>query len=339
MYSGSIPAQYLFRGVSLLIAVTMALFSESTRGEQRRYYRSEWSLDEVPDFILDGIEYREFAFDHDGNGPSDRYNLIGSPEGLENYLRTRAPFSAYCSVAFYDRPEGREGIFRTELAFDIDAKDLAVRSCDCPPGEVCPVCLEDSKKLALSYMGCLNQDLALRDIHLIYSGRGYHIRVFDESISMISSSERRKILDYVSGGIVPKNLFIEHGYSAIFRERARWMLERMNEDTLASLPDTVSRRAMKNREAIIAALLEEDRVTLNKVMGEKRLGALLGYLATLAASLTDAKVTMDEKRIIRLPSSLHSKVSMKCTLVEDPEGFDPLRDAVPPFVRSRGGTR
>ena len=181
----------------------MALFGEATKGEQRRYYRSGWSLSEVPDFILQGIESREFAFDHDGNGPSDRYNLIGTPEELERYLHNRSPFSAYCSVAFYGRPEGREGIFRTELAFDIDAKDLPVRSCDCPPGEVCRVCLEDAKKLALEYMDCLGKDFALKDIHLIYSGRGYHIRVFDEEISMITSSDRRKILDYVSGGVVP----------------------------------------------------------------------------------------------------------------------------------------
>jgi DNA primase small subunit len=313
----------------------MALFGEATKGEQRRYYRSGWSLREVPDFILQGIESREFAFDHDGNGPSDRYNLITSPEGLERYLQNRAPFSAYCSVAFYGRPEGREGIFRTELAFDIDAKDLPVRSCDCPPGDVCSVCLGDAKELALDYMDCLRSDFALKEIHLIYSGRGYHIRVFDEDISMITSSDRRKILDYVSGGVVPKDLFIDHGYSAIFRQRAAWIMERMNKDTLASLPTTVSRRALGKREEILGALLEKDRVTLNTVMGERRLGALLGYLATLALSLTDAKVTMDEKRIIRLPSSLHSKVSMKCMLVNDPQGFDPLRDAVPDFVRER----
>jgi DNA primase small subunit len=313
----------------------MALFGESTSGEQRRYYRSEWSLKEVPDFILEGIESREFAFDHDGNGPSDRYNLIRDRGDLEGYLKNRSPFSAYCSVAFYSRPEGREGIFRTELAFDIDAKDLVVRSCDCPAGEVCSACLEDAKMLALSYMDCLGRDLALKDMYLVYSGRGYHIRVFDEEVSMISSSERRKILDYVSGGIVPKNLFIDHGYSAIFRERASWILERMSKETLSNLPTTVSRRALGKKDEIIRALLDQDRVTLNTVMGERRLGALLGYLATLAASLTDAKVTMDEKRIIRLPSSLHSKVSMRCMLVDDPENFDPLEDAVPDFVGER----
>ncbi len=314
----------------------MTLFGEASKAEQRTYYRSEWSLGEVPSFIIDGMESREFAFDHDGSGPSDRYNIIEDPGALQKYLSGRAPFSAYCSVAFYKQPERRGGIFRTELAFDIDAKDLPVRVCKCPAGEVCEACLKDAKQLALDYIDCLKGDLALKEIYLIYSGRGYHVRVMDEGVSMIPSSGRRKILDYVSGGIVPKNLFIHHGYSAIFRKRATWILERIRRESLSGLPGTVANRAIKNRQAILTALEEEDRVALNSLMGERRLGALLGYLATLATSLTDAKVTMDEKRIIRLPTSLHSKVSMKCMLVGEPESFDPLRDAVPDFARRRG---
>jgi DNA primase small subunit len=315
----------------------MALFGQATRSEQINYYRSEWSPGGLPSFITEDIEFREFAFDHEGNGPSDRYNVLQSTDELARYLSSRGPYSAYCSVAFYKVPERREGIFRTELAFDIDAKDLAVRTCECPPGEVCQICLGDAKQLVVDYMETLGGNLDLRDLHLIYSGRGYHIRVFDEGISMISSAARRRILDYVSGGVVPKNLFIDQGYSAIFRKRVVWILERLRRENLADLPSTVSNRAMKNREGIIKALGEGDRIALNDLMGERRLGALLGYLASLAASLTDARVTMDEKRIIRLPTSLHSKVSMKCMLVEDPAAFDPLRDAVPEFVRGRGG--
>jgi DNA primase small subunit len=313
----------------------MTLFGTASRAEQRRYYVSEWNAADLPRFITEGMESREFAFDHDGRGPSDRYNAFPHTGELGRYLNQAGPFSVYCSVAFYEAPRGRDGIFRTELAFDIDAKDLPVRRCECPPGEVCTDCLDDAKQLALDYMDCLRVDLALKQMHLIYSGRGYHIRTLDSAINMITSSDRRKILDYVSGGVVPKNLFIEHGYSSIFRKRATWILERVRKENLAPLPGGVSNRAIRQREEIIKALAEKDRVSLNGLMGEKRLGALLGFIATIATSLTDAKVTMDEKRIIRLPTSLHSKVSMKCMVVEDPENFDPLRDAVPDFARRR----
>ncbi|HEC88087.1 MAG TPA: DNA primase catalytic subunit PriS, partial [Thermoplasmata archaeon] len=49
------------------------------------------------------------------------------------------------------------------------------------------------------------------------------------------------------------------------------------------------------------------------------------------AGLADGKVTIDTKRILRLPSSLHSKVSMICKLVKNWESFDPLKEAVPKF--------
>jgi DNA primase small subunit len=51
--------------------------------------------------------------------------------------------------------------------------------------------------------------------------------------------------------------------------------------------------------------------------------------------MLDAKVTVDVKRILRLPSSLHSKVSLRCMMVKDPENFDPLSEAVPRFVSER----
>ncbi len=316
----------------------MALYGEASKEEQRSYYQSEWSIHDLPAFVTDGISSREFAFDHDGSGPNDRYNVIRSPDDLAKYLLVRAPYSAYCSVAFYRHPERREGMFRTELAFDIDAKDLPVRSCQCSPGNVCEVCLNDAKQLALDYIDALRGDLALREIYLVYSGRGYHIRALDPSISVIGSSGRRKILDYVSGGRVPGDLFMEGGYSALFRRRISWILRRARKENLSPLPSTVSNRAIKEKEQILNALSARDRIALNNLLGEKRLGALLGFLSTLAASLTDAKVTMDEKRIIRLPSSLHSKVSMKCMLVKDPNDFEPMRDAVPEFVHRRKGT-
>ncbi|MEE1335253.1 MAG: DNA primase catalytic subunit PriS, partial [Methanobrevibacter sp.] len=38
-----------------------------------------------------------------------------------------------------------------------------------------------------------------------------------------------------------------------------------------------------------------------------------------------------------LPSSLHSKVSMKCMEVKNRESFDPFDKAVPKFVYERKG--
>ncbi|MBM4241206.1 MAG: DNA primase catalytic subunit PriS, partial [Euryarchaeota archaeon] len=58
-------------------------------------------------------------------------------------------------------------------------------------------------------------------------------------------------------------------------------------------------------------------------------------IAALNMGLVDAKVTIDLKRILRLPTSLHSMVSMKCMEVKNIESFDPFREAVPKFVYER----
>ncbi|MDD4594775.1 MAG: DNA primase catalytic subunit PriS, partial [Methanobacteriaceae archaeon] len=70
-------------------------------------------------------------------------------------------------------------------------------------------------------------------------------------------------------------------------------------------------------------------------IGPRRYKDMERGLAKVNLSTIDAKVSIDLKRILRLPSSLHSKVSMKCVEVKNRENFDPLKEAVPKFVYER----
>ena len=85
------------------------MFGQSSIQERRRYYREEWSEKDIPDFIADGITKREFGFDHLGHGPNDRYKVFFGTRPLKRFLRTKAPFAAYISVAFYANPRNRGG--------------------------------------------------------------------------------------------------------------------------------------------------------------------------------------------------------------------------------------
>ncbi|MBS3815472.1 MAG: DNA primase catalytic subunit PriS, partial [Hadesarchaea archaeon] len=69
-----------------------------------------------------------------------------------------------------------------------------------------------------------------------------------------------------------------------------------------------------------------------KGMGSKSFKKFMNYLARLNSEFTDGKVTIDTKRILRLPSSLHSKVSRKCTLIKEIDSFS-FNEAVPNFIR------
>ena len=83
-------------------------------------------------------------------------------------------------------------------------------------------------------------------------------------------------------------------------------------------------------------MIEDDNWGLFKgKIGPQRYKKLINGVASLNMSLVDAKVSIDLKRILRLPSSLHSMVSMKCTEVSNIETFDPFKEAVPKFVYER----
>jgi len=311
-----------------------AMFREATPEERARFYNEEWQASDIPEFLKNSIRFREFGFDHRREGPNDRYNRFSSTVELEKYLKARAPYSAYSSVSYYERPERREGYIKAELVFDIDAKDLPVKGC-CGAGNVCEKCLKNAKEIVLSIKEVLEDNLGMRETHYIYSGRGYHIRVLDEDVMKLGDAERGYILDYISGSEVlkktaKKNFWLAgRGYAKIFRKRIITMLsEARKEDFLnMGIDEKTASRLIRKREDIIKEMSEN-------AAGQNYIN-LVEPLLKMNASLLDAKVTVDVKRILRLPSSLHSKVSMKCIEIKNLENFDPLKEAVPEFIKEK----
>ena len=315
----------------------MFQFKPATQEERKIYYTEEWSKKDLPDFIADSIQRREFGFDHDGSGPNDRYREMNSAEQLEIFLRNRYPYAAYSSISFYEKPHRREGWLKAELVFDIDAKDLPVRRCDCEAGKVCEVCLQDAKEFLFLISDALREELNLKNIRYIYSGRGYHIRIFDEDIMKIGGAERGYILDYVSGSVIPPaaQLGFKMGYPKLFRERVLKFLQLSNEEKLSKHLKGRAKKLMKERRKLANEIEEGNFKTLESLLGKKKCAEFLEHIRRCNAEMLDGKVTVDVKRILRLPSSLHSAASMKCVEVKNIEKFDPLSDAVPKFVGER----
>ncbi|MGZ7049908.1 MAG: DNA primase catalytic subunit PriS [Methanobacterium sp.] len=318
----------------------MDLFKQATREERRIYYKEEWDIKQVPDFILDFVENREFGFDHFGRGPNDRYKVFNTPNYLKRFLKSKTPFAAYCSVAFYEKPRRRDGWIKSELVFDVDAKDIPLRTCGCD--NVCEICLNEAKEIVGGISDALKQDLGLKNIHLVYSGRGYHVRVLDEDIMKLDSDVRSEILKYVAGTDLPKDKYddeesiynLEHfsipfGYPRVFTDRVKYAILHITEESkLDDVNANFLKLILTNRN-----LLERDEWGIFKTnIGPIRYKRLIKAIASLNMSLVDAKVTIDLKRILRLPSSLHSMVSMKCMEVKNIDSFDPFKDAVPKFV-------
>ena len=315
----------------------------ATRYERKLFYKEEWDVKDVPDFITDSITTREFGFDHNGQGPNDRYKTFNGELQLKRFIKSKQPFASYVSVAYYDKPSKREGWQKAELVFDVDAKDIPIRTCECGEGDVCDVCLNQAKEIVLKIKDVLRGDLGLKDINLVYSGRGYHVRVLDEDVMDATSNMRGDIVQYVLAAKVPdlsnalgytnlQHFIIPFGYPKVFTAWSKYTLLHLTEkNKLDNVNAKLLKDKLKHRK-----LLEEDQWGLfrNKI-GPIRYKRLIEAISKVNMNIADTKVSIDLKRILRLPSTLHSKVSMKSTLIKNIETFDPFDDAVPKFVYER----
>lgn len=314
-------------------------FREAEKEERTSYYNEEWSTEDVPDYILETLSKREFGFDHDGTGPKDRYNRFETKEALAEFLQKRSPYAVYCSVSFYEKPENREGWEEAELVFDIDAKELTIKSC-CSIGEVCEICLDNAKNVTMEVVRLLREDLALNNIHTSYSGRGYHIRVQDEDIMPEGAEVRANAFDYIRDRLFtsPKDMLEPTmEISNLTKEIMNTLIgDGTSERLIMNVPGIgeITAKKIFEKSDLILENIQNNKVTeLKNTLGPKSTQNFLEHVYMGYINLMDAKVTVDTKRILRLPSSLHSKISRKCTHVEDLNSFDPEKEAFPKFAR------
>ncbi len=306
---------------------------EASLRERKIYYHEEWKEKDVPEFIVERIGEREFAFDHDGNGYNDRYKGFEKIGLFSDFLVKNFPYAVCTSVSYYSKPKNREDWRGAELVFDIDAKDLAVKTCDCKESKVCEKCLFEAKEIVLNIKDTLVQDLGIKRLFAVYSGRGYHLRAVDDEV--LPLERRSEILEYVTGSKRPKDLFLSQGYSAVYRKMFILTFNKIREKNLPfskNITDTL----LSEKNSIISKLMSCHADFLDiKGIGSKTKNDFMGHIQKINGSLVDGKVTVDVKRILRLPSTLHSKVSMKCVEIKNLEIFDPLKDAIPKFVNER----
>lgn len=323
------------------------LLREITREERALYYKKEWSAEKLPEFIVKTLENREFGFDHTGEGPSDRKNVFLDVRDLEDYVKTTAPYAVYSSVALYEEPKAMDGWLGAELVFDIDAKDLPLRRCAHihEHGQVCPVCLEDAKELARDTLIVLKEDFGFEDVHVVYSGRGYHIRVLDEWALKLDGKAREKVLAYISAAeeitfddIQSRKIMLSSCYYRVFRLRFGYFVRRATENHLFNmgLKKGQIEKLLEERERIYEDFVRKGLLTaFPKGIGYKTLTRLFSLSSTFSKAYFDGRVTVDVKRILRLPSSLHSKVGLVATYIGSDERklekFNPFEDAVPGF--------
>jgi len=184
----------------------------STLEERRKFYKEEFDLKKLEAWLWNGRNAENTAFAmilgrHTGIYLEEykkiRNNVVIIDEyknldDVKEYLLQYLPESVYYDRNFYSNLAEKK-IAAQELAFDIDPENVS-----CPyHGDIekkmkehqglgfCMFEFNAVKKATLALYGELNE--RFQDIGVVYSGRGFHLHVFDEEACCMMKDEREKI--------------------------------------------------------------------------------------------------------------------------------------------------
>ena len=180
----------------------------ATIEERKRFYTEEFNLEKVGEWLGTRICRLKFAViigrhtrvfpekyreDADTTIIIDEYtNLSGVRDQIVEFL----PESVYYDRNVYDENGCKAG---QELAFDLDPEnitcpihgDLADKMKRGQGLSFCELELQMAKEQAVSLHECLEKEFS--HLRIVYSGRGFHIHVFDEEAYRLKEKERREI--------------------------------------------------------------------------------------------------------------------------------------------------
>jgi len=289
---------------------------------------------------IPSIERREFGI---GNIKKidARHLSFSSTSDFRSYLVSNTPMFVSHSTAYYRYPDATpiqkkvwEG---ADLVFDLDIHAEGKYG----PYAYLDRVKEDAIRLVEEF---LTSDFGIskKDITMNFSGnRGYHIHVQDRNFQGIGSDERKEIVDYIMGTGLDYRAFFE-----LDSERPN---DRINK---GPKPDDGGYRGRFARSVV--SVLEKDPKSISRVFSKedtrKRLidginignwnsqpfktNDFIGRLAPIAATLglvsvnTDAGVTQDLSKLIRVPGSIHGDTGLVAKKVAEIDKFDPFSDAV-----------
>jgi DNA primase small subunit len=335
---------------------------EFLKNRFRDYYKT--SKVELPDRFA----RREFAFVFFGGKGMIRHMGFDKKTNFTNFLRDRAPGHTYYSSAYYKRPDAatmqEKKWMGAELIFDLDSDHLEGAE---------KLSYTDQLRTVKQEFYKLVDDFLLNDfgfngkyIDLYFSGaRGYHCHVRDPKILCLDSSERREIVDYITGRDLRDSLVFHEQitgsrrYGRIiypsgktlkmptpdepgWRGRiSRGIIEIVNEIKTSDDPiEKLKEYGVKKTDAekLLEDFSEErvERIKEGKLDQSKTIrrfflnNALRKTAVSMSAGETDEPVTCDIKRLIRLPGSLHGKTgfAVKKIKLDVLKDFDPLIDTV-----------
>ncbi|MBW2989585.1 DNA primase [Candidatus Woesearchaeota archaeon] len=191
-------------------AETRRPFRPSTLKQREIFYKEEFDMRRVRAwFKKNDLPFPQlFAVDLGSETGISRYKgkkdrlIVLRKNGLKGKLVRYLPEDVYYDRNIYKDPEimlktlnsrkalNSSNFLGQELAFDVDAENMA---CSCNKGKrhICQERLQKSAHNAVSLAGLLKG--TFKKVGIVYSGRGFHVHVFDRKAAMLSVRERSKL--------------------------------------------------------------------------------------------------------------------------------------------------
>ncbi|HJK34554.1 MAG TPA: DNA primase catalytic subunit PriS [Methanocorpusculum sp.] len=302
-------------------------------------------------YIPEALTEREWGFIFFSSGSKTagmrRHLSFSSPEEVHTYLKTMIPAHVYYSTAYYARPGAGQmsdkGWLGADLIFDLDADHIVRGPYD--------VMLARVKEELFKLIEMLTSELGFfeRDLRINFSGgRGYHIHIPTLAVRSWDSTERRELVNYVSGtGLSAESMLAgparNKGWQKRYRAALLAELDRISAlESDAQAEYLTGFKGISNKFATgFLKNLDTTRTTAatipEKLLENKVIRAITNpenkpfqdQILAMAAQ-ADEPVTTDIKRLIRHPGSLHGGSGMRVTPLEVDrlDAFDPLLDAV-----------
>ena len=320
------------------------------------------------------LKTREWMFIPFGGAPPIRHKGFSDMDSVRQFITGRSMHSCFYSTAYWDRPfelKMSDKIWRgADLIFDLDGDHLPGVTDKDFPGML-NVIHEQAWSLWNDF---LEPEFGFDEKYLqvTFSGhRGFHLHYRDPSLFHLDSEARREMVSYirgegvdVKGGLARYHDLSSEGWTRRIRDGMGDMIEKLRmiarkeqgymadlnalHQGLLSQSQREGRTSTKGKVSIqnLADVVNHDARSQRLRSGsfgvlEKYESLFLDLLKTDSsvvlgsAGETDEVVTIDVRRQIRWPTSLHGKTGMRVSEFPldrlDPDGsnpYTPLNEAL-----------
>ncbi|MFW9993288.1 MAG: DNA primase catalytic subunit PriS [Candidatus Odinarchaeota archaeon] len=313
----------------------------------KKYYEEEFKPDRLLQVISrENFHNREFGY-QDIDKHFNRNISFESVEELVSFLIEKTPTAFYAGAVYSDRPSKDMPIHKLtwqkrEFVFDIDLDmyDTA-RTCGCKGADqLCEICWEHVKTASYFIDDTLRRDFGIKnqDIQWVFSGRrGVHAWVKDPKFSYFNQDVRSAIIEYMS--LIKGDKIIlppRKDEMPLFKKRVdelvikRFFKIVTREDLVSiGLSENKARRIYADREAtgVTDFIIKNHVFTSRNTIAENE--RIMENILKLHYPRIDHKVSIDLRRLLRAPSSVHGETGNIVTFLtlQELASFNPLKDA------------